>query len=391
MIYQYAYQHWAGWVSLGCDLGAGLGCFFAIGAAWLAGRLAPGQPSRAPPGTAGVTILKPLHGAEPGLYANLASFCIQDYPGPVQIIFGVEDGLDPAVPIVRRLIEVFPELELKLVIDGRRRGANRKISNLINMVFQISHELIVLSDSDIQVGPDYLATVLGRLKGRVGLVTCPYRGAPTDSPWAQLEAQMINHHFLPNVLVGVRLGLARPCFGSTIALRASTLAAIGGFEAFVDQLADDYAMGEAVRNAGLEVAMCPQIVTHLCTEADMRELIRHELRWARTIRLVDPIGFAGAAITHPLPLAVLGALFSSFGAASLVMIASALASRLILQMYVDDALGIRDTRFWWGPVRDMLSFAIFVASFFGNDVTWRGQRYNVREDGSLVCAGEVGS
>jgi ceramide glucosyltransferase len=385
-----SYQYLAAWLSFGCYVAAGLGCFFALGAAWLACRLAP-VAARRSSDRAGVTMLKPLHGAEPGLYANLASFCVQHYSGPLQIIFGVQDALDPAIPVVRRLIDEFPDLDIDLVIDPRRRGANRKVANLVNMAAKIRHPILVLSDSDIRVEPDYLAEVLSWLQDPVGLVTCPYRGAPTSSRWAQLEAQMINHHFLPSVLVGVELGLARPCFGSTIALRASTLTLIGGFEAFLGQLADDYAIGEAVRDAGFKVVMCPQVVSHMCSEADARDLIRHELRWARTIRFVDPAGFVGAGVTHALPLALLGGLLGGFGPAGLVMISAALASRLILQMHIDDALGIRDTRFWWGPLRDLLSFAIFVASFFGNDVTWRGQRYNVREDGSLVYVGDIGS
>jgi len=385
------YQQAAAWLSFLCFLAAGIGCFYALVAAWLSRRLA--APSEGPEGACpAVTILKPLHGAEPGLLANLASFCVQDYPAAVHIVFGVQDPADPAIAVVRRLTEQFPDLDIELVIDPRGHGANRKISNLINMAARIRHDVVLLSDSDIRVENDYLRRVVPALgEPGVGMVTCLYAGASTASRWSQLAAQMINHHFLPGVLFGLEFGLTSPCFGSTIALRASTLAEIGGFEAFVEQLADDYAMGEAVREAGLEVVMSSYLVTHVCSERSAADLVRHELRWARTVRLLDPAGYAGSSITHTVPFAVLGGLLGGFAPAGLVMIASALACRLILQMHIDEALGVRDNRFWWGPVRDMLSFAIFAASFFGNAVTWRGQRYSVRNDGTLVYVGKIGS
>jgi len=251
---------------------------------------------------------------------------------------------------------------------------------------------VILSDSDISVGPDYLRSIVPELdEPGVGLVTCTYRGEPAFGTWGRLSADAVNHHFLPGVLVGLELGRARPCFGSTIALRGETLAAIGGFEAFAEQLADDYAMGEAVRAAGLRVAISPYVVTHLCTERSALDLIRHELRWARTIRLVEPVGFAGSVVTHALPFAVLGAMLDGFAAMSLVIVAAALACRLILQVQIDRAFALPGDRRWLGPVRDMLSFAVFVVSYFGRVVSWRGSRYDVRADGTLVYAGEIGS
>lgn len=383
------YAEAAAWLSFLCFVVAGLGCFYALGVAWLSRRLAvPVQAFEQV--FPAVTILKPLHGAEPGLHANLASFCLQHYPGPVHIVFGVEDPADPAVAVVRRLMEEFPSVDMELVVDGRRHGANRKVSNLVNMAGRIKHEIVLLSDSDIRVGNEYLRRVVAALADSdVGIVTCPYWGDSTQSAWAHLAALTINHHFLPSVLFGLQLGLARPCFGSTMAFSRNTLTRIGGFEAFVEQLADDYAMGEAVREAGLRVVMSSHLVTHICAEHSGVELIRHELRWARTIRLLDPVGFVGSGVTHALPFALLGALLGGVSPPGLVMVASALACRLILQMHMDEALGVRDNRFWWGPVRDLLSFAIFIASFFGNAVTWRGRRYSVRQDGTLVYASKI--
>jgi len=177
---------------------------------------------------AALTILKPLYGAEPDLYANLASFCRQDYPAPVQIVFGLADPADPAAAVVRRLMADFPDRDLELVINARRHGANAKVSNLINMQIAARHETMVIADSDIAVPSDYLTNIAANLgEPCVGLVTCLYRGVGATGIWSRLAAAGIDYHFLPNVLVGLKLGLATPCFGSTIALTRTTLAKRG--------------------------------------------------------------------------------------------------------------------------------------------------------------------
>jgi ceramide glucosyltransferase len=198
----------------------------------------------------------------------------------------------------------------------------------------------------------------------------------------------IDYHFLPDVLVGVRLGLARPCFGSTIALRRETLTTIGGFEAFLGYLADDYAMGEAVRAAGMQVAIPPFIVAHSCSEQSAGELLRHELRWARTVRAISPLGYTGLVITHPLPFALLAAWLMGFDALTLSVVAASIACRLVLQLQVDHTLRVSFNRWWLGPVRDLLSFVVYVAGFFVSVVTWRGDRYKLQADGTLMPIGE---
>jgi ceramide glucosyltransferase len=380
----------ADWAAVTCYAAAVLGCFYALAAAWAARAFARPQTAPAkshPP----VTILKPLHGTEPNLYVNLARFCAQDYPSPVQIVFGVADPADPAIAIVRNLIAAFPDCDLQLVVSARRHGSNRKVSNLINMAGQARHDVLVISDSDIIVTRDYLNGIAASLEGPgVGLVTCLYRGAAAAGPWARLAAAAIDYHFLPSALVGLKLGLAEPCFGSTIALRKKTLVAIGGFEAVVDQLADDYALGALVRRAGLSVAIPSMIVAHDCTQATALDFFRHELRWARTIRSVDPLGYAGLAITHAMPLALLGVLLGGMTPAATIVI-TALACRFILQMEMDRAFHLSGDFYWMGPLRDMASFAMFVASFFGRGVEWRGHRYGVQADNTLAWYGEVES
>ena len=333
----------------------------------------------------GVSILKPLCGSERELEANLITFCTQDYPGPVQIIFGVREPADPAVGIVRRLIARFPDLTIELAVGGDQVGANRKVLNLLNMMARCRQDVIVLSDSDIKVAHTYLRQVVAALDAPgVGLVTCLYRGASAGGLCSRLAAMAINHHFLPNALVGLRLGLARPCFGSTIALKRETLDRIGGFERFANQLADDYAIGNAVRELGLRVAVPPLLVDHICSEPTWRALVSHESRWARTIRVINPAGHAGSIVTHPLPFALAAAALGGLRASGLGIIVLALVCRVLAPLHIERKRGNVAVSLWLTPVRDLVSFVIFLASFLPGGVTWRGQRYAVRPDGTLT-------
>jgi ceramide glucosyltransferase len=376
------------WLSLIFYAGALLGCTYALAAAWVADQFL-GAAVAPPNNHPAVTILKPLHGIEPHLLTNLTGFCVQNYPSPIQIVFGVADADDPAIAIVRDLIGAFPDADLKLVVCASQHGANRKVSNLINMAAAARHDIFVISDSDIAVDRNYLKTIAASLGQQgVGLVSLLYRGIPATGPWAALAAAAIDYHFLPGVLVGLKLGLATPCFGSTIALHRNTLARIGGFEAVADLLADDYALGARVRGAGLSVAIPPATVGHICAEQSLRELVRHELRWARTIRAVDPIGFAGSAITHATPLALLGDLLGGITPASIIVVV-AIACRFALQHRLDRVFRLRQDFFWLGPIRDVLSFSIFVASFFASSVEWRGRRYGVKVENRIAYPQDV--
>ena len=379
-----AFTDIANWLSVICEIAAVLGCAYALGAAFTVGQFgrAAIMPATRYPA---VTVLKPLHGAEPELYGNLARLCTQDYPSPVQIVCGVADPGDPAIATVRDLIAAFPDSDVRLVVAPRQHGANRKVSNLINMLDAARHDVLVIADSDIVVERDYLKAIAASLgPPGVGIVTLLYGGIGAAGLWSAFAAAAIDYDFLPNVLVGLKLGLAKPCFGSTLAIRRDTLAAIGGFAAVADYLADDYALGTLVRGAGLSVVIPAYTVMHRCTEPSLRALFVHELRWARTIRAVDPAGYAGLAITYALPLALIGAVLGGIGVVSGIVIVAALASRLALQLTVDRVLRRRRPPFWGGPLRDLLSFAVFVASFFGNAVEWDGRRYEVHAAARIV-------
>ena len=372
-------------VSLLCCGASLFGALYAVAAAVCVRRFAARAPSATAPTMPGVSLLKPLCGAETGLAAALESFCTQDYAGELQVIFGVQSASDPAIAIVEALRARHPDLDMTLVVDAMTHGANRKIANLINMASKIRHAIVVLADSDIVAPRDHLAQCVAALGADgVGLVTCLYRGEPQTNFWSRLAAGAIDWHFTPSVLVGLATGLAHPCFGSTIALRRETLEAIGGFTAFADQLADDYAVGAAVRGLGLTIALPPLVVGHLCQETSFDELWRHELRWARTIRLVDPVGFFGSGVTHAVPLALLGAAFSGFDAVTLAVLALALAARVWLQRNMMHYLhaGSRDLALL--VVRDLLSFVLFLASFFALRVKWRSFDYTVAPGGTLV-------
>jgi ceramide glucosyltransferase len=373
---------WVGVASLGL---AAVGCIYVLGAVMVVRRFA-GDSAPPPVAFPGVTILKPLSGVEPGTYDDLASFCDQDYRGSVQILFGVQDPADAAVGIVERLIAERPGLDLELVLHVPAGGSNPKVANLTGLEQRIRHEVVILADADIAVTRDYLRKTIAVLGlPNVGAVTCLYRGVARGGLWARLASMGIDYHFLPNVLVGLKLGLARPCFGSTIALRREMLAAIGGLSAFVNCLADDNAIGEAVRAAGMKVAIPSFILAHSCSERSATELWRHELRWARTLRAVNALGYAGLVVTHPLPFAVIGAAVTGFGALGIATIVVAIACRLVLQLQVDHTAHIRSHRWWLGPARDLLAFGVYIASFFVEVVSWRGERYRVRRDGTLIA------
>jgi ceramide glucosyltransferase len=340
-----------------------------------------------------VTILKPLHGAEPGLFENLASFCTQNYPGAVQIILGVQDPRDDAIAVVEQLRARYKDRHLDLVVDATIHGLNRKVSNLINMWRYVEHDVVVVADSDMRVDPDYLSRVVAALEQRgVGAVTCLYHGLSATGFWAQLAALGINAHFLPNVIMGLGLKLAQPCFGSTIAFNRKALIEIGGFIRVANCLADDYAIGAALRARGYRIYVSPITVGHVCGEMSASELWHHEVRWARTVRSLDPVGYAGSIIAHAFPLALIAALGGFTGeclepATALGLGMAAFGCRLALLRQIERAFNLPPQSCWLVPLRDLLSFAVFISSFFGQSARWRGRRYRFVAGGTLVPAG----
>jgi ceramide glucosyltransferase len=375
-----------------CIAASILGSIAALAAAsatrWFLRQPAPTSPARWPD----VSILKPLHGAEAQLSESIETYFRQDYPGKVQIVFGVQDPKDSAIPVVNALMERYPELDLHLVVNGAAHGANRKVSNLINMWQVARHSLIVMADSDVAVGPDYLRTLAnGLAQPGVGVVTCLYRGLPSGGFWSRLSAMAVNDHFLPATLLGLALGLGRPCLGATIALSRETLVRIGGFQTVADQLADDYAIGKAARQAGLRVAVPPMLVAHAFEENSLSDVIHHELRWARTIFTVDPLGYVGSGLTHALPLAIIGAALRGFDGLGVAAVLGALTCRMFLKYRLTREFKLPNASYGLLLARDLLSFAIYFWSFLSPRVSWRGQEFTVAPDGRLLATLSRGS
>jgi ceramide glucosyltransferase len=339
-------------------------------------------------GRPAVSVMKPLHGAEPGLYDNLSSFLDQDYP-EMQVVFGVRHRADTALPIARALIREHPGRDIALVIDPNASGSNLKVANLENMLPAARHDILVLADSDMRVDSQYLSTVTAPLQDpQVGLVTCLYKGVPDGGLWSRLGAMHINYAFLPSALAGEAIGVGGGCFGATIALRREVLEHIGGFARIRNELADDHRMGSAVRGLGLATVLSPYIVENRVTEPNFASLWRHELRWARTSRAMAPAGFAGSVITHTVPLTVVAA--AAFGLSTLAWwsVLVSLLLRWLTAGIIARRLALPIGALWLLPLRDALSFVVFLGSFFARSVSWRDQLFRVEPGGRMTVEGD---
>jgi ceramide glucosyltransferase len=340
-------------------------------------RLAEGSPKTMPP----VTILKPLCGAEPETYACLRSFCAQQYPD-FEIVFGVAEASDAAVPIVERLQREWPSLNLRLSIDRRQHGSNRKVSNLINMMSLAHHELLVLADADVCVTQTYLAKVVSPLADKgVGIVTCTYQGRPRGGLWSLLGSLFINDWFVPSVRVAAFSGSRSFAFGATIAIRREVLLSIGGFKSIANQLADDYRLGELTRRAGLRTVLSDVVVETVVSEITFGQLAQHELRWLRTIRAVNPLGFGFSFLTFSFPVAALGSVLAEGSLATLIMLCATTVVRLLLYVRTrraDSPLA----HMLLMPLRDLLSLGLWGWSFITRQVRWRDSQFYIARDGS---------
>lgn len=335
-----------------------------------------------------VTVLKPLCGAEPGLYDNLRSFCVQRF-GEFQIVFGVRDPADPALAVVERLAAEFPALPIDVVVNPQLHGSNHKISSLINMLTRARHDVLVMADSDASVGPDYLTSVTTPLLDRsVGLVTCIYHGVPTQRIWSRLGAMYVNEWYIPSVLLAWLFGHQGYVSGQTICLRRETLEAIGSLQAIVNHLADDYRLGELVRQSGRRVVLSRYVPDAEHHEPSLDFLIRHELRWMRTLCILRPRSFRWMFLTFSLPLAFLGILLCPsaplVSRAAAAMFWTAVVARLALHLghrLPGDRPMLADL--WLVPVRDALICWVWCRSFFTSRVTWRGSEFDVGADGIM--------
>lgn len=375
-----AVLYWLGAALLGLSV---VGAGYAAVASWATRRflrraLAPVHDAPS------VTILRPMKGAEPEFDANLESLVAQDYPGAVQIVLGADSTGDPAYVAAARFQAAHPDRDIVLVADPAQHGTNRKLSNLINMSTRATGDILVISDSDVRLPPGGLSAFVGTLQQPgVGLVYGLYRGRPAGNLWSRLAALDINARFAANVVVGQALR-AHPVLGPTMAVRAATLNAAGGFERLKDVLADDFELGRMVRGQGASIASPPLLIDHVFPERTLGELWRHELRWARTIRLLNPGGYIGSVVTYSLPLAIIGALLTGLMAWAVMVLAAMVVMRMIECWEQCRALKADKSAIWLFPFRDLLAFAVFLAAFVGDGVEWRGNRLRVKADGAMA-------
>ena len=337
-------------------------------------------------------MLKPLCGAEPGLYDNLRSFCLQDYAN-FQIVFGMRDSSDPALAVVERLIAEFPHLAIDVVVNAQQHGCNRKVSNLINMMECAQHDVLVIADSDAFVGPDYLATVTAPLQNEsTGLVTCLYHSVPAQTHWSRLGAMYVNEWYIPSVLLGRLFGHREFASGQTLCLRRETLAAIGGLRSIANHLADDYQLGALVRALGKRIVLSSYVPTAEQYDPSLDALIRHETRWMRTIRILRPGSFRFLFVTFSVPLAVVGFALSAAQPASsgvgLVLLFLSINARLLLHRLAKragDQSGRADL--WLLPVRDLLVCWVWFRAFRTSRIIWRGAEFEVDVHGVMRSGG----
>ena len=331
----------------------------------------------------GVSILKPIRGVDPQMFAGFVSHCQQRYAGDWEIVFGVSSLNDPAVADVARLRVEFPERTIRLIECPDRIGENGKVSNLTRMLRAAAHEHIVINDSDIHVGPAYLARVMQPLGDEaVGLVTVPYVGVARQGLWARVEALGISTDFFAGVF-SARLLEGRIAFGlgSTLATTKSALARIGGLESLVDVLADDYEMGARMVAAGLRVELVDEVVQTTLPPYTFRGLAEHQLRWARSTRDSRPFGYFGLCVTYVLPWALLTVIASGGALWSFTLLSFALLLRVAVALQVGVGV-LRDEQVFRDllllPLRDALAMGFWVWSYASDIVVWRGERFALR-------------
>ncbi|MEY2341351.1 bacteriohopanetetrol glucosamine biosynthesis glycosyltransferase HpnI [Acidithiobacillus sp. IBUN Pt1247-S3] len=360
---------------------AGLSCIYWALAWWRVEAWRPQLPEDSCPGLLadgpGVSILKPLHGVEAELDKNLQSFLAQNYPR-YEMICGVQDPADPVLPLLAQLPA---QTNLHILQHDCSLGSNPKVNNLAGMLAQAQYPVLLLADADIRVGPDYLACLVGELnQPQVGIVSCLYRARPVSSFWSQVLAVQIQEHFLPSVRLASALGPNIYCGGASIALRQEQLEALGGFAALRNALADDYALGAAVRGLGYRSVLSDYVVETLVAEESFISFYAHASRWARTTRAVQPWGHAFSFLTYPLPLSLLAALFwEGWTWLGVVLV---LCLRLVYHWRIVRRLrSPLPAKAVW--IADILGLWIWAHAQISGKVRWRGRKFSIDAHGQM--------
>lgn len=349
---------------------------------------APQAPVRSWPG---VTILKPVHGLEKDLECNLRSACAQDYPGPYQVVMAVQRLNDPALSILERLRAEFGEARVTVVVRDSAPVVNGKIQNLCNALGSARHEVIVISDSDVHLPADYLRRIVAPLAAspggeQIGYTCTLYRAEHAERWYEALELLTYNADFTPGVMFATQTGAASLCIGASVALRRSTLEAIGGLESLSTYLVEDYELGRRIHARGLRMELVPYFVGLTVDLASARSWALHQIYWDLNTKAANPVGFFLTVLTRGIPFAVLFALARAFDPLSLIVLAQALAVRLgsaaFIARCMNDGESLR--RLVWLPVRDLAGLATWALAFLKRQVVWRGVEFELTRDGRIV-------
>ena len=334
-----------------------------------------------------VAMLKPLHGVTESLRDQLLSYFKLDYPR-IDYYFGVSDAADCAAQVPLELSGIYPERHTEIVVGGAPGCSNRKVAKLIKMADLAPHaDLFVMSDADITVDPDHLRRLAGELADddKLGVVSCIYRARPGGPFASRLEALAVNTDFTPMVMLSAAIEPIRFALGATVAIKSSTLEAIGGFRAIKDKLADDYYVGKLAAECGWGVELSSSIVNTVAHERTFADFWNHQLRWARTYRTTRPLSLATILIHGPFWALVLmvasGASVFAFKALALVLITRIVMSALMLRKVLRVPELTRDL--WLVPLKDLCMTGIWFASLLSNKVEWAGRRLEILGDGTL--------
>lgn len=333
-----------------------------------------------------IALLKPLCGAEPELESCLESFFTQDYP-EFEILFAVRTQADPAVKVVDHLRHRYPQIPAQLIYTGEPPYANAKVYSLEKMAEVAAHEILVITDSDTSVTSDYLKAIAKEFSDpEVGAMTNLYRGVGSGDLWSKLEALGMSTEFMAGVVVAERLEGMKFTLGPSMAIRAETLKAIGGFAAMHDYLADDFVLGNWADAAGWRVTLSSYIVNHHASTQGFAKTFKHRLRWNRSTRFSRPAGYFGQGFTYGSSWAILSFLIAP-GVLSGTLLGLCLLVRWALAWQLGSRL-LEDSqvvkRFWMVPVQDVLSFISWLGGFTGKEIVWRGERYRLLRDGRFA-------
>ena len=336
-----------------------------------------------------VSILKPVRGLDRGAYESYSSFCRLDYPD-YEVLFGVGDPDDPAVPIIRKLIRDFPDRSIRLFTGIAKTGPNEKASILAHLGRHARHELLMISDSDTRVRPDCLRMLAAPFRDpQVGAVSCLYRGVEERSFADKLEAIGISGDFFAGVFVAEQFSGTHFALGATMATTRTRLAEIGGFEALSDFLLDDYELGNRIAALGYRVELLPYAVDMVLPAESLRGFWDRQLRWATGVRHSRPWGHLGMIVTQGLPLSLAASALTASGRDAAFYLGAYFITRMAMAWMV--GVGeLKDpvlrSNWWLVPIRDAFAFAIWLGSFRDRRVNWRGSEFYVRK-GRLVHAG----